>query len=306
MKLLEGRVALVTGASRGIGRAIAQRLAAEGATLVLSARSVAEVAASTRSGEQRHVSGTIAETVELIEGRGGTAFAISADLDDDSQLQSLVDRAVEAAGRVDILINNAGFADYGRLETLPLDVIDKTISHYLRAPIILARAAIPHMQRQGGGWIVNISSITALPPARPYSPASSAGADVVYAAAKAGVQRFTQGLAAALMGDGIAVNSVGPSTAIRTPGASELIPETYPTEPIEYIVETVLAMCHRPARERSGLTAFSLHYPWHNRLPVRSLDGQEQLAEIEPPTWRHAGTPLNGDEILSLPIGRTE
>jgi len=76
---------------------------------------------------------------------------------------------------------------------------------------------------------------------------------------------------------------VGPSTAIRTPGAAQLIPDAFPTEPVEYLAETVLAMCHLPAAERTGLVAFSLHYPWSQQLPVHSLDGSSQLPPLEPP-----------------------
>ena len=79
-----------------------------------------------------------------------------------------------------------------------------------------------------------------------------AGGDAVYAAVKAAQHRFTQGLAAELVDHGIAVNAVGPSTAIRTPGASDLIPGDYPTEDVEYLAETVLAMCHLPAAQRSA------------------------------------------------------
>jgi 3-oxoacyl-[acyl-carrier protein] reductase len=97
------------------------------------------------------------------------------------------------------------------------------------------------------------------------------------------LHRYTQGVAAELVDANIAVNCVGPSTAVRTPGAAQLIPESFPTEPVEYLAETVLAMCHRPAAERTGLVAFSLHYPWSMQLPVHSLDGLTELPPLEPP-----------------------
>ena len=81
----------------------------------------------------------------------------------------------------------------------------------------------------------------------------------------------------------IAVNCVGPSTAIRTPGAAQLIPDSFPTEPVEYLAETVLAMCHLPAAERTGLVAFSLHYPWSQGLQVHSWTARTLLAPLQPP-----------------------
>src|SRR5690606_10201835 len=150
-------------------------------------------------------------------------------------------------------------------------------------PFALIRAAVPQMKAQGAGWIVNIGSVTALPPTRPYQDYAKAGGDTAYAAIKAALHRFSQGLAAELVDHDIAVNVVGPSTAIRTPGASQLIPDDFPTEDVEYLAETVLAMCHRPAAERTGLVAFSLHYPWSQRIPVHTLDGREVLPPLEPP-----------------------
>jgi len=284
---LRGKVALVTGASRGIGRAIAQRLAAAGATVVATARSVATEASNTRLGASHRFAGTLAETVALIEQAGGRAIALGADLERPDERDSLVARAAEAAGGLDILVNNAGFADYSPVTQMSVATFDRTVDHYLRTPFTLARDAVPHMKARGAGWIVNIGSVTALPPLRPYGEYAKAGGDVVYAAVKAALHRFTQGLAAELVDDGIAVNAVGPSTAIRTPGASGLIPGDYPTEDVEYLAETVLAMCHLPASRRTGLVAFSMHFPWQQDLQVMSLDGRTPMPRREPPAWSH-------------------
>jgi 3-oxoacyl-[acyl-carrier protein] reductase len=279
---LAGRTALVTGSSRGIGRAIAQRLAAEGATVVVTARRY-EPSLSVRGGSASALPGTIAETIELIEKTGGTALGVAADLEDAGQRETLVDEVLDRTGRIDILINNAGFADYSVIEDMSMETFDRTVEHYLRTPFVLTKAAVPHMRKQGAGWIVNIGSVTGVAPVRPYREYNKTSGDVVYASMKAALHRFTQGVAAELLEANVAVNCVGPSTAVRTPGASQLIPESFPTEPVEYLAETVLAMCHRPAAERTGLVAFSLHYPWSVQLPVHTLDGATVLPPLEPP-----------------------
>jgi len=281
-QLLSGKTALVTGSSRGIGRAIAQRLAAEGATVAVTARA-RQPSQSTRAGVVSAIPGTVDETVALIENAGGSAFGLTADLEDAGARDGLVDAVLDRTGRIDILVNNAGFADYALVEDMSLETFDRTVEHYLRAPFVLTKAAVPHMRKQGRGWIVNIGSVTGVAPVRPYREYNKTSGDVIYASMKAALHRFTQGVAAELLDANIAVNCVGPSTAVRTPGAAQLIPESFPTEPVEYLAETVLAMCQLPAAARTGLVAFSLHYPWSQRLPVHSLDGKSELPPLEPP-----------------------
>jgi 3-oxoacyl-[acyl-carrier protein] reductase len=290
---LTGKTALVTGSSRGIGRAIAQRLAAEGATVAVTARADTP-SHSTRGGSAVALPGTIDETIALIEESGGSAFGLTADLENAEARGGLVDAVLDRAGRIDILVNNAGFADYSPVDEMSLETFDRTVEHYLRTPFVLTKAATPHMRKQGGGWIVNIGSVTGVAPVRPYREYNKTSGDVIYASCKAALHRFTQGLAAELLDDNIAVNCVGPSTAIRTPGAAQLIPDTFPTEPVEYLAETVLAMCHLPAAERTGLVAFSLHYPWSQQLPVHTLDGTSLLPPLEPPPTANPNILLAG------------
>lgn len=271
---LKGKVALVTGASRGIGRAIAQRFASAGATVVVTARSLE------KPGE---LTGTLLETVDLIEQAGGKAFPLAADLTVPSQRDTLIPRTLEVAGRLDILVNNAGLSMYVRIEEMPDEMFDETIDHYLRAPFKLSQAAIAPMKAQGAGWIVNLGSLTAQRPFKPYDDFAKFGGATVYAAIKAAVARFTQGLAAELEADNIAVNLVAPSSAISTPGADRYIPEEYPTEPVEYLAETALALCLLPAAERTGLLAHSLHFSKAMNLTVRGLDGTGSFPAPEVP-----------------------
>lgn len=281
-QLLSGRTALVTGSSRGIGQAIAQRLAAQGATVAVTARGYAP-SRSIRAGVASVLPGTIDETIALIENAGGSAFGLAVDLEDKGAREELVDQVLEHTGRIDILVNNAGFADYSVIEEMSLETFDRTVEHYLRTPFVLTKAAAPHMRKRGAGWIVNIGSVTGVAPVRPYREYNKTSGDVIYGSMKAALHRFTQGVAAELLDANIAVNCVGPSTAVRTPGAAQLIPDSFPTEPVEYLAETVLAMCHLPAAERTGLVAFSLHYPWSQQLPVHSLDGTKLLPPLRPP-----------------------
>lgn len=290
-RLLAGKTALITGASRGIGRAIAQRLAAAGATVVVTARSLdtAQVA-----------EGTLAETVALIEAAGGKAFAFAADLEDPAQRDRVVERAVERAGGLDILINNAGYADYAPVETMSMDTFERTIDHYFRIPFRLCQDAIPVLKARGAGWIVNVGSVTAMPARRPYQWMDLQGGMAAYSGIKAALNRFSESLAAELLASNIAVNVVGPSTSIRTPGASRYIPDSYEAEPIEYIAETALALCHLPARERTGLLAYSLHFPLAYNIPVYSLDGKSLLPKPVIPPHAHPALLKLGNEPAPL------
>lgn len=285
---LSGKVALVTGASRGIGRAIAQRLSAAGAIVVVTARSFDASIQGVRGGVPAMMAGTLNETLAIIEAQGGQALGLAADIERDADCAGLAQRAADAAGgRLDILVNNAGLADFMPVADMPIESFDRTISHYLRAPFLISQGAIPLMRQAGAGWIINIGSQDALPPVRPYPAFEKYRGYAVYAAAKAALHRLTQGMAVELVDENIAVNVVGPSTAIRTPSTDSLIPAGFPTEDPAYLAETVCAMAHLPAAERTGLIAYSLHFPWHHQLEVKSLDGKSILPLVEPPAWSH-------------------
>ncbi|MCH2173942.1 SDR family NAD(P)-dependent oxidoreductase [Myxococcota bacterium] len=281
---LDGKIALVTGSSRGIGRAISQRLATAGATVVITARSLDSAP---------NEPGTLRETAAAIAEHGGHAIPLAADLEDPKDRASLVDRAVEAAGGLDILVNNAGYARYAPIAEMSDGLFDLTLDHYLRAPFVLSRQAIPHMEARGAGWIVNVGSVTALPPLEPYGWFDTHGGSTLYAAAKAALDRFTQGLAAEMLRRNIAVNMIGPSTAIMTPGSARYIPDGYPTEDVAYLAECALQLCHLPAELRTGRLTYSMHFPRSEGFRVYSVDGTRELPAPVIPETSHPGLSEN-------------
>jgi NAD(P)-dependent dehydrogenase (short-subunit alcohol dehydrogenase family) len=283
---LDGRIALVTGGSRGIGRAIAQRFAAAGATVVVTARSLDSA---------RSEPGTLRETVASIEKAGGRAYALAADLERAEDRAALVSRAAALAGGLDILVNNAGYAEYATIAEMSDATFDRTLDHYLRAPFVLARAAIPLMKARGAGWIVNVGSVTAQPPIKPYGWFEENGGSTLYAAVKAALNRMTQGLAAECLPHGIAVNVIAPSTAILTPGAARYIPADYPTERVEYLAECALQLAHLPASERTGLVTHSMHFPAALGFDVHELDGTGVLPGAVAPEASHPAIVPNGE-----------
>jgi NADP-dependent 3-hydroxy acid dehydrogenase YdfG len=188
---LRERTAIITGAGRGIGRAIARAFAAEGATVVLAARSRADLAA------------VAAEVREA----GGRALAIPTDVTQDAAVEALVEQAVTETQRIDILVTSAGLASFGPVaDTKPADW-DAMLSLNLRAAIMCCRAVLPTMIRQRGGTILNLSSIAS----RRALPGSA-----VYTATKAGLEAFSRVLAEELRPHGVRVGVLVPG-AVDTP-----------------------------------------------------------------------------------------
>ncbi|HEX5816689.1 MAG TPA: SDR family oxidoreductase [Methylomirabilota bacterium] len=188
---LRERTAIITGAGRGIGRAIARAFAAEGATVVLAARSRADLAA------------VAAEVREA----GGRALAIPTDVTQDTAVEALVEQAATETQRIDILVTSAGLASFGPVaDTKPADW-DAMLSLNLRAAIMCCRAVLPTMIRQRSGTILNLSSIAS----RRALPGSA-----VYTATKAGLEAFSRVLAEELRPHGVRVGVLVPG-AVDTP-----------------------------------------------------------------------------------------
>jgi len=276
-KLLVGRVAVVTGASRGIGRGIAERLAAEGATVVIAARSVEQ---------SSDLPGTLREVTQLIESRGGRAVCIRCDVTDPESRAALIDETVDRLGRLDILVNNAGRSIHRVLVDMSLDDIEGQIAEYLIAPVDLSRLAIPQMQKQGEGWILNIGSATVQMPEPPYNSFQTEGGSNLYGALKMALHRLSAGLAAELYASNIAVNVVAPVGAIVTPGYAShgtVERDAAYLEPMEHLVEAAVALVSAPPQQCTGKIAFSYKYLDQIGRSTRSLDGSHIL--VERPIW---------------------
>lgn len=208
---MKGRVAIVTGASRGIGQAIAELLAREGAKVVCVARTANE--------GDHQLAGSLASTVAAIRSAGGEATAVAADISTEAECLRLVEAARSACGRVDTLVNNAALNYYIPTADYPTSRWIKAFAINVHAPFILAKAVLPDMVAAGRGAIVNISSGSAIGPGRgPYADQTVRGG-VMYGASKAALERFTQGLAQEVAHHGgIAVSCVSPSQIVPTPG----------------------------------------------------------------------------------------
>jgi NAD(P)-dependent dehydrogenase (short-subunit alcohol dehydrogenase family) len=269
----DGKVALVTGASRGIGAATALRLAAEGASVAVTARTL---------DRHDHLAGSLSETVQQIEAHGGRAIPVVADLSDGDDRARIVPEVEAALGPVDILVNNAAAAFY--LPTPEITLKRRRIMYELNvhAPMDLAQGVIPGMRARGRGWIVNISSATSKHPSGPPYPQQSVGAvAATYGSSKAALERYTTGLASELYGEHIAVNSVAPVAAVRTPGADELVADVMAAnpglvEPMEVMVEAILALCTCDPDTLTGRVTLSGPLLAELGIAPKNLDGTPQ------------------------------
>ena len=264
----DGRRALVTGASRGIGAGIARRLAAEGADVAICARTL---------DRHDHLPGSLTETAERLEVHGARVGIVVADLTDEADRSRVVPEATAAlGGPIDILVNNAAAAMYGPLAEMPLKRRRVLFEANVHAPLDLAQAAIPGMKEAGGGWIVNVSSGAARSwHGPPFELGITGSAITVYGASKAALNRITNGLGAELHGTGIRVNSVEPRAAVLSEGADALVGGSLRSDQIESLeemVEAVVALCDCSA-EITGRSFVSLDLLAEWGVTVRDLDG---------------------------------
>ncbi len=264
----QGRRAVVTGASRGIGAGIAERLAAEGADLVITARTL---------DKHDHLAGSLRETEAKLSRYGTKVGVVVADLTSEEDRARVVPEAVDfLGGPIEILVNNAAAAMYAPLAEFKLKRARILFEANVLATLDLAQAVIPAMRAAGEGWIINVGSGSAKLTAGPPFTLGVQGSTIsVYGASKAALNRITNGLGAELYGSGIRVNTVEPRAAVLSEGAAELVGGTLKPEQIEsmeQMVEGVMALCDCPPDVTGRITvSLDLIDDW--KLTVHNLDG---------------------------------
>src|SRR5580658_2669321 len=251
MGLLDGKIAIVTGASRGIGAEIARRFGAEGAAVAVSAH--------TTDPGSSPFAGTINETVDQIRAAGGTAIAIAANLAKADEREQLVMQTRRQLGTPDICVSNAAVTYFRRVEDFTPKQYALMFAVQVEAPFHLATLVLPGMRERGAGWILNISSIAARHPAIPPGPFAARGG-TVYGMCKAAIERFSTGRAAEVYADNIAVNALSPAKVVPTPGTvyHHLTSEgDANSEPASVMAEAALMLCHRDPQSLTGRIAYS-------------------------------------------------
>ena len=275
---LEGHVAIVTGASRGIGQAIAVRFAAEGAGVVAVGRD--------EQRRNKEMVGSLDETLQMVRQAGGAAIAAHLDFEDlDFDKGRIVRQAEEAFGAsVDILVNNAaaprefdneGFIPFAEM---PRDFFLSGVAVNLWAAWDLAKAVIPGMRSRGAGWVLSISSSQAEPRPKPggTTPMNRLGGGCLYGSSKAFLDRLSTGAAMELFEDNIAVNTLAPTSFIETPlsrGVVSSVPTGAGREPLETFAEAALALCSGDPRVLTSRVVYSLPLLAELDRPVYTLDG---------------------------------
>jgi NAD(P)-dependent dehydrogenase (short-subunit alcohol dehydrogenase family) len=254
MGKLDGRVAIVTGASRGIGKAIAVLFAAEGALVACTARTLNE------GDHAAGLEGSLSSTVAEIEQAGGRGIIVQADISREEECEQAVQKTREELGPIDILVNDAALNYYIPIKDYPTNRWLRAFQVNIHAPFMLTKLVLPDMIASKRGAIINISSSAAIGPGRaPYQ--GRGGGGTMYGVTKAALERFTQGLAQELYEDGITVAALSPSQVVPTPGTvyfgmvSSL--DDPRGEPPELMARASLLLASEPAEKVSGRVTYS-------------------------------------------------
>jgi citronellol/citronellal dehydrogenase len=251
---LNGKVAIVTGASRGVGAATAIALAAQGALVACAARAT--------DATPLPLPGTIDDTVRQIEAAGGRAIAVPTNLALDDEVEAMVATTVEQLGPVDILVNNAAITFPGDLE-LPMKRIDLIFNVDLRAPVIATQAVAPGMIERGTGAIVNVSSAAAM---------NAYPGQMAYGMAKAALERFTASAALHLKPHAIPVNTFRIDVPVASEGFLAALPDFDHSdwEPPEVAAEGILWMLAQPPSYTGNNAGMAGLRAEHGIMPSRA------------------------------------
>jgi NAD(P)-dependent dehydrogenase (short-subunit alcohol dehydrogenase family) len=253
MARLEGKVALVTGASRGIGKATAQLFAEEGGRVACVARTLEE--------GSHPLAGSLRTAVDEIHAAGGEAVPVVCDVSEYDECRRAVDEVRETYGPLEVLVNNAALTYFLPIAEMPVRRWLRSMAVNVNAPFYLARLALEDMIPARRGAIVNVSSGAAIGPGRgPYGEAPRKGG-TLYGAEKAALERFTQGLASEVYEHGISVACVSPSLIVPTPGVVyHRLLEKRPdprSEPPEVMARAILLLASEPLDRVTGRVTYS-------------------------------------------------
>jgi citronellol/citronellal dehydrogenase len=254
MGKLEGKVAVITGASRGIGKAIAERFAGEGARVVCMARTLDE--------GDHTFEGSLHTTVRAIEAAGGRALAAACDVSDYDACERALNEGRDAFGPIDVLVNNAALTYFMPVADMPPSKWLKSFAVNVHGPFFMSKLVLRDMLARKSGAIVNISSAAAIGPGRgPYDDARRGRGGTLYGAEKAALERFTQGLAAEVYDRGVSVTCLSPSLIVATPGVlhHKLVrsAEDPNVEPEHLMADAALLLATQPLEKISGRVTYS-------------------------------------------------
>jgi NAD(P)-dependent dehydrogenase (short-subunit alcohol dehydrogenase family) len=261
---LTGRVAIVTGARRGVGAATALALAREGVSVACAARATDE--------SPLPLPGTIDETVRRIEAEGGRAIAVPTNLADEASTLQMVETTLRELGRVDILVNNAAITFPGDVE-MATKRFDLVMAVDVRAPVVAIRAALPDMRARGEGTVVNVSSIAALN----FFPGLMA-----YGMAKAALEHLTVSAAAQLRRDGISVNTFRIDVPVASEGFLANAPDADHSdwEPSEVAAEGIVWLVRQPASFTGHNLGMARLREEHGIMASRAARAHQQVETI--------------------------
>lgn len=274
MGKLDGKVVIVTGASRGIGAEIARVFAAEGGKIICSARTVQE--------GTHPLEGSLERTIADIHAAGGEATPVAANVSLPEECEQLVQATRRMYGPPDVLVNNAALTYYYPIKDFPLNRWMRSWAVNFHAPFILSKLVLEDMIPRRSGSIVNISSAAAVGPGQgPYPDDSSANrGGTCYGAEKAALERFTQGLAHEVYQYGISVTCVSPSQIVPTPGTvfHKLVSglDDPRSEPPELMAKAVLLLATEPLDRVTGRVTYSQEilqaFGWMTGAKGRGVD----------------------------------